>query len=132
MQPKLDMDKLRQFINRNDGWLRGERGGQQLTLRGVDLSGLDLSGMSMAYGTFIDVNLSGADLSRSNLENVKFTRVNLSCARLRKARLTDAAIDESRLIRTDLTDADLAGINAKDDARRRALKHCSGLLAGDR
>ena len=68
----MDVNKLKDVLDKHLKWLRGEDGGERANLYGANLYGADLSG----------ANLYGADLSRANLYGANLYGADLSGANL--------------------------------------------------
>ena len=100
----MDVNKLKDVLDKHLKWLRDEDGGERANLSWADLSGADLSGADLSRA-----NLSRADLSRADLSGADLSWSNLSWADLSRADLSGADLSWSNLSGADLSRADLSG-----------------------
>ena len=110
----MDVNKLKDVLDKHLKWLRDEDGGERANLSGADLSGANLSwaylsGADLSGADLSRANLSGADLSGANLSGAYLSRANLSRAYLSGADLSGANLSWADLSRADLSGADLSG-----------------------
>jgi uncharacterized protein YjbI with pentapeptide repeats len=75
-----------------------------------DLAGSDFRGMVMKRGIIEECNLSGANLSGVSAKETRITRTDLSDAKMKKVNLFRGSLRKSKLVRTDLTEANLYGV----------------------
>lgn len=84
------------------------------SLQGANLTGANLSGADISLSDFTDANLSSADLRKVRAHESRFSNADLSHTDLTKATfrwstLTGANLSNSKLVFTDLGEADMAG-----------------------
>ncbi|MYD08569.1 MAG: pentapeptide repeat-containing protein [Chloroflexi bacterium] len=99
-----------------------EEPGENVDLRGLNLSGMDLrgrnlhlsnltgadlSGCNLDGADFVNMDLSNVNLSRASLEDTKLNDANMSLANLSEARLEFANLSNANLSRAKLEKADL-------------------------
>ena len=97
----MDVNKLKDVLDKHLKWLRDEDGGERANLSGADLSWANLS----------RADLFGANLSRANLSRADLSWANLSRANLSRADLFGADLSWANLSRADLSGANLFGAN---------------------
>ena len=98
----MNVNKLKDVLDKHLKWLRDEDGGERADLSGADLYGANLSGANL-YGA----DLSGADLSGADLSGANLSWANLSGANLYGANLYGA----------NLYGANLSGASYIEDAK---------------
>ena len=89
----MDVNKLKDVLDKHLKWLRDEDGGERANLSWADLSGADLSGADLSRA-----NLSRADLSRADLSGADLSWSNLSGADLSRADLSGADLSRASYI----------------------------------
>ena len=109
----MDVNKLKDVLDKHLKWLRDEDGGERANLSWADLSGAnlsraDLSGANLSRAILSGANLSGAILSGANLSRAILSGANLSGADLSGANLSWADLSGANLSRADLSRADLS------------------------
>ena len=72
----MDVNKLKDVLDKHLKWLRDEDGGERADLSGADLSWADLSRANLSGADLSWANLSGADLSWANLSGADLSRAN--------------------------------------------------------
>ena len=88
----MELDKLKECLEKHLKWFNGEAGGERANLSGADLRGADLRGANL-----IVANLNGADLRGANLIGANLNGANLSGANLSVANLIGANLYETDL-----------------------------------
>ena len=105
----MDVNKLKDVLDKHLKWLRDEDGGERANLSWADLSGADLSWSNLSWSNLSGADLSGADLSRANLSRADLSRADLSGADLSWSNLSWADLSRADLSRADLSWANLSG-----------------------
>ena len=86
----MDVNKLKDVLDKHLKWLRDEDGGERADLSRAYLSGAYLSGANLSRAYLFGANLSGANLSGANLFGANLSGANLSGANLSGAYLSGA------------------------------------------
>ena len=111
----MNQDELKIKLEQHAIWLLDNSIGEQLNLRGADLSGANLRRANLS-----DANLNCANLRDANLSGANLRRANLSDANLRDANLCDANLSDANLNYANLRDANLNYANLRDANLRGA------------
>ena len=93
----MDVNKLKDVLDKHLKWLRGEDGGERADLSRANLSGANLSRADLSWANLSGANLSGANLSRANLSRADLSGANLSRANLSRADLSWANLSGANL-----------------------------------
>ncbi len=101
---KFNKTFTKKMYDDHQKWLKDNKKGKQLDLRGANLPWVDLE-----YADLTGANLKGAELSYSNLKGADLRRANLNAADLSSANLTHANLEYADLTNTDLHRANLTG-----------------------
>ena len=73
----MDVNKLKDVLDKHLKWLRDEDGGERANLSGANLSGANLSGANLSRADLSRAGLFGADLFGANLSGADLSGANL-------------------------------------------------------
>ena len=112
MKQILSTEKFNTILLEHDKWLRGDVGGKQADLSGMELRNISLKGINLSHaileGTnFDESSLESADLSYANLKKATFKNADLSYANLRGTFLRHVDFRGTNLTETDFKDANI-------------------------
>lgn len=82
----------------------------RIDLRDAFLEDADLSGCDLSLASLINARLNGANLSKSILQEAKLSYVDFAGASLVGANLQDASLYHAKVLKMDIQDADLRGV----------------------
>jgi uncharacterized protein YjbI with pentapeptide repeats len=117
-------EELEELVRAHEQWLKDQRQGAPLKLRGVVLRGVCLAGRRLNRAELADVDLSEADLEES-----LFSGANLCGVSFRGAKLVGASFSLAELEDVDLREAELrAGEFMRSKLMR--VKLCGARLEG--
>lgn len=122
-----------------DGGLRAQLLGQRAAgascagwdLTGADLSGLDLSGLDLQGALMESANLTGTVLAGADLRDAVLAHATLQSTQLAGARLDRANLGAAQVVRSDFSQASLAG-TVFQKARLQESRLCAARLDGVR
>lgn len=83
----ITQEKLNELVRNHGKWVRGEEGGERLTLSGADLGCANLVGADLRGANLHGANLYGADLRGADLRSANLGEANLGEAYLGEANL---------------------------------------------
>jgi hypothetical protein len=112
----MTKDELKLILEKHQGWIKNEDGGERADLRDANLCGADLCGADLRWAhlrraDLRRANLYKADLREANLHMADLSGANLSYANLREAVLCGANLREAVMHGTDLYEVSLNGVD---------------------